>query len=49
VKARIVQIAFNLMSPVGKSIWQDALHAKDDQVREMARTIAHEHHWLLNC
>ncbi|HET7377309.1 MAG TPA: HEAT repeat domain-containing protein, partial [Anaerolineae bacterium] len=43
VKAPLVQIAYNLMSPAGKSILETALQSSDDHVRETARAIAHEH------
>ena len=43
VKARLVQIAYNLMSPAGKSILEIALQSSDEHVRETARAIAHEH------
>ncbi len=44
VKAHIVRVAFNLMSPAGDSIWQTAWQSTDEGVREMARQLAYEHH-----
>jgi HEAT repeat protein len=38
-KARIVRIAFNLMSEASKDILRDALHSDDEQVREAAEQV----------
>jgi HEAT repeat protein len=43
VKAHIVRVAVNLMSPVGHALLQDALHCGDDHIEEVARQIVHEH------
>ena len=43
VKAHIVRVAVNLMSPVGRGLLQDALHCGDEHIEEVARQIVHEH------